>query len=237
MTNTRQTQMKWLLGLTALSLVPVYVLLGWQSGGHSPDEITTWLVWFWRIEAIAWGIRALVEAWTLVYLFQTVTSDRVSSRVLMGFEVALITLIALTVGMVVLTNGDKVAIAKGLPYWLYIVWSFSVATFAPLMMGSIGFAYKVHQIAPIKVSIPKVKEVIHKFEPIPDNEIRYNPQTDEKRNGIKSIIDRRSKLSSITTNYQSEFGKLPTQQYLSNELGVSIQTVRSDIKALNGVLK
>jgi hypothetical protein len=164
------------------------------------------------------------------------TNDKVSSQVLMGFEIALIALIALTVGMVVLTNGDKVAIAKGLPYWLYIVWSFSVATFAPLMMGSIGFAYKVNQSIPIKQTTKSIPTTSNNSDTdaVPT---RYDSQTDEKRNGIKNVMDRRNKLSSITANYKAEFGKLPTQDYLSKELGVSIQTVRSDIKSLNGGLK
>lgn len=140
--DSRRTQMKWLLVLTALSLVPVYVLLGWQTSGESPQTITDWLAWFWRIEASAWGIRALVESAALIYLFQTTANTAKAGYILIAFEIALITLIALTVGMVVLTNGHKTAVAQGLPFWLYVIWSFSVAAFAPLMMGSVGFAYK-----------------------------------------------------------------------------------------------
>lgn len=140
--DSRRTQMKWLLVLTAVSLVPVYVLLGWQTSGESPQTITDWLAWFWRIEASAWGIRALVESAALIYLFQTTTQNTQAARILIAFEIALIVLIASTVGMVVLVNGSKQTIAQGLPFWLYVIWSFSVAAFAPLMMGSVGFAYK-----------------------------------------------------------------------------------------------
>lgn len=52
-----------------------------------------------------------------------------------------------------------------------------------------------------------------------------------------TITERRQKLLSLITNYKSEFGKMPTQRYLAEETGVSIQTIRGDIQALNGQVK
>jgi hypothetical protein len=36
------------------------------------------------------------------------------------------------------------------------------------------------------------------------------------------------------TTYRAEFGEEPTQGYLAEQTGVSVQTIRGDIKALNG---
>lgn len=51
------------------------------------------------------------------------------------------------------------------------------------------------------------------------------------------VSTRRNKLLSIIHNYQSEFGTKPTQSYLSEQVGVSVQTIRGDLKAINGVGK
>jgi hypothetical protein len=52
--KSRRKQMIYLLALTALSLVPVYGLIGWGTGGHGPDTVAPIV---WLIEAGAWGIR------------------------------------------------------------------------------------------------------------------------------------------------------------------------------------
>lgn len=54
---------------------------------------------------------------------------------------------------------------------------------------------------------------------------------DEARNPVDT---RRAKLLSLIENYRAEFGEEPTQGYLAQETGVSIQTIRADRKALNG---
>jgi len=220
--DTRKTQMVWLLGLTALTLVPVYILIGWQTGGHSAQDIDAL---FWKVEAGAWGLRALVESWALIYLFQTVTQIQRSSRILVIFEIALISLVALTVGLVIVANGDKQALANGLPKPLYWLWAFGVAAFAPLMMGSVGFAFKVHQ---------PVKEVIE----LPPNslDLRLDLLTqrlDELENRpsqpSNAVVDRRQRV----TNY---LGEGLTQRQMVELEGVSEGTIKNDVKAirLNG---
>ena len=49
------------------------------------------------------------------------------------------------------------------------------------------------------------------------------------------VIHRREKVLSLIENYRAEFGEEPTQAYLAEQTGVSIQTIRGDIKRLNGV--
>lgn len=59
-------------------------------------------------------------------------------------------------------------------------------------------------------------------------------ELDEARNPVGT---RRNKLLSLITNYRTEFGSEPTQAYLAEQTGVSLQTIRADIKALNGQVK
>lgn len=218
--NDRRTQMKWLLALTALSLVPVYILIGWQSGGHGPNTVAPV---FWLAEAGAWGLRALVEAWALIYLFQTATSQPNVTRLLTVFEALLIGLIALTVGLVIIANGNKQSIST-LPPALFWLWSFSVAAFAPLMMGSVGFAFKVHEPAvttqPIvdttQKDIAKLRsqlgEVIERLE------ATHNP-----------IVTRREAIRDALQGDNP-----PTHKALAELHGVSVGTIGNDVKALNG---
>lgn len=220
--DSRQLQMVWLLGLTALSLVPVYILIGWQTGGHGPDSV---IQVFWVIEAGAWGLRALVEAWALVYLFQTATDSARANKILIAFEVALITLVALTVGLVIIANGKQLAIANGLPAPLYWFWSFGVAAFAPLMMGSVGYAYKTHK--PLEVD---TQPIVDKFQGdiealqtqlgqvVSMIEVARDPVT-TRRNAIRDALNGPTP---------------PTHKALAELHGVSVGTIGNDVKALNG---
>jgi len=147
--DSRRNQMQWLLALTALSLVPVYGLLGWQTGPHGPDSVPGII---WIIEAVAWSLRALVEAWALIYLFSTHTTNQKSQRILSIIEVALILLIIVTVTLLVVSNKRGVP-TNDLPVSLFWIWAICVASFGPLMLGGVGIAYRVHEI-------PEVQQVI-----------------------------------------------------------------------------
>lgn len=208
--------MKWLLGLTALSLVPVYGLIGWQTGGHGPDSVIP-LVWL--IEAGAWCLRALVEAWALIYLFQT-QPDK-PDKILTGFEIALISLIAITVTLVVISNGQKVSISQ-LPPILFWVWAASVAAFAPLMMGSVGYAYKTHRLTVV---------------PVPDNTLAQDVAALQQ--GLMDLQEHIAKKDNVTIRRERVLDLLqnspkPTQAELARVLDVSVQTIKNDMKVLNG---
>lgn len=245
--NSRRTQMKWLLGLTALSLVPVYILIGWQSGGHGSADVASL---FWVIEAGAWGLRALVEAWALVYLFQTVNDNPAISKVLITFEGALIGLIALTVGLVIIANGSKQPISS-LPSWLYWVWSFGVAAFAPLMMGSVGFAYKVHQdsgpgVDYLAEAQNAIDDAIERFANLFDGLDQHISGLQKQIGGLQQRLDALEQQPAspvderrqrIVTMYKEGL----TQPQMADTLGVSVGTIRNDVKALglngNGATK
>lgn len=225
-TDTRRTQMKWLLALTALSLVPVYVLIGWQSSGHGPDSVASW---FWLVEAGAWGLRALVEAWALIYLFQT---NSPNNRLLTLFECLLIGLIALTVGLVIIANGSKQSIST-LPTWLFWIWAFSVAAFAPLMMGSVGYAYKVHR--GILTNNPEVSRVTNAVGRLP-TATNIELPTDNKDTNAASTpaSDPANHLAALADKLNSN--PKPTNKQLAADLGVSMATIGNWKRqlALNG---
>jgi len=238
MTESRRTQMKWLLALTAVSLMPVYVLIGWQSSGHGPATVANW---FWLAEAGAWGLRALVEAWALIYLFQTTTNQSRISKVLAIFEGLLIGLIALTVGLVIIANGSNESISR-LPAWLFYLWSFSVAAFAPLMMGSVGYAYRVH--AATQPIADKLQSVIE--------QLQSQVKTLIHRDGIahKTIDDLTSRCDNLYEQLQVTHNPIvarrtairealqgdnpPTHKVLAELHGVSVGTIGNDVRSLNG---
>jgi len=239
--NGRRTQMKWLLALTALSLVPVYILIGWQSGGHGPDTVVPI---FWLAEAGAWGLRALVEAWALIYLFQTATNQPNVTRLLTVFEGLLIGLIALTVGLVIIANGSKQSIST-LPPALFWLWSFSVAAFAPLMMGSVGYAFKVHE------TVIDTQPIVDKMQPVIDS-LQSQIKTLVHRDVVahKAIDDLTSRCDDMYEQLQTTHNPIvarreairdalqgdnpPTHKALAELHGVSVGTIGNDVRALNG---
>jgi len=217
MTESRRTQMKWLLALTAVSLMPIYILIGWQSSGHGPATVANW---FWLAEASAWGLRAIVEAWALIYLFQTTTTQSRVSRVLAIFEGLLIGLIALTVGLVIIANGNNKPISALMPL-LFWIWSFSVAAFAPLMMGSVGYAYRVHATTQPIVDTTQ-KDITKLYSRLDEMQQRL----EMPRNPV--VIRREAIKEALQGNNP------PTHKVLAELYGVSVGTIGNDIRSING---
>lgn len=48
------------------------------------------------------------------------------------------------------------------------------------------------------------------------------------------VTHRRDKVLALINKYRTEYGKAPTQAYLAEQAGVSVQTIRGDMAALNG---
>jgi len=140
MTLTRKRQTFLLILLTAATLMPAYSLQGWLASGHAAAELP---FWFWIWETVAWSARALIEAGAILFLFETNAQTMSQERALLGFKVALIMLITLTLGPVVASAGLAKSIPEALPLPLFWLWSFAVASYAPLMLGSVGMAYRI----------------------------------------------------------------------------------------------
>lgn len=214
----RRTQMKWLIALTAISLMPVYGLLGWQTGPHGAKEVWSFI---WTIEAIAWSLRALVEAWALVYLFSTNTQDHKAIKTLHWIEGALIGLIAVTVTLLIVANKMNQSINE---LWapLFWLWAVSVASFAPLMFAGVGIAYRVH-IEPVKEDTTKLDSLFNLVEKLQN---RLKKLEDSEPGPVEK---RRQQIKNF-------YGEGLTQAQMAAQLGVSIGTISNDIKTmgLNG---
>lgn len=137
---SRERQLWYLVGLTAITLAPAYTLQGWLASGHSATDIHTY---FWYFESAAWLFRALVEAWAIVYLFKTSASTTAQSVTLWVFKVLLIALITATLGPTMYAAGLQSTINQVLSGGWFWLWNFAIASYAPLMLGAVGVAYKI----------------------------------------------------------------------------------------------
>lgn len=229
----RQKQLWWLIGLTAVTLIPTYALQGWLASGHTPKDVH---IYFWYAESIAWAIRALVEAWAIIFLFKTRPATSLQEYLLWGFKVALITLITLTVGPVMLASGRQETIQESLHLYVFVAWNFAIASYAPLMLGAVGVAYKIQSEdealpATLQKTLPRVKVA-----PVKPEEVA--PET------VKVASVKASEVALETDNLSPEDRKQiiittlqvepkTSQAELSRLLGVSRPTVKNDLQQLS----
>ena len=100
-------------------------------------------IWFWYIDYGLWGLRALIEAWVIVYLFTTQARSRTEAVVIVCFEVCLIALITLTLGPALYALTVGLAIQETMSDTSLRLWTFGIAAYTSLMMGAAGFAYTI----------------------------------------------------------------------------------------------
>ncbi len=138
----RQNQFLLLITLIATSMIPSYWLQGWFTSGESP---TTVPFIFLHIDAGAWALRAIIEPLVLAFLFSTPTDNAtdLERKIVLVFEVSLIALITFTLGPTLGSNGLGNAMSESLSTILYWLWNFGVASYAPLMLGATGVAFKI----------------------------------------------------------------------------------------------
>lgn len=149
----RKIQLWLIIALTAITMMPQYALQGWLAFGGSPvSEVVKagvtsgfWL-WLSKVDPLAWSLRALVEAWALVYLFSSDAKAEQDAKWLARFEVALIVLITITLGPALAATGLGKSIKEALAWWpAFWLWNFAIASYAPLMLGAVGFAFRLEQ--------------------------------------------------------------------------------------------
>lgn len=97
-----------------------------------------------------------------------------------------------------------------------------------LQQAQNGFADLMQQVASVKAE--HVAAIADK-----DNQLsELQQQLDIARN---PVTHRRELVLSLINSYRAENGKEPTQAYLAAHAGVSVQTIRADVTALNGRAK
>lgn len=136
---TRRNQLWWLIILSAITALAQYVVQGATASGHNPSEFVSF---FWYADYALWGARALIEAWVIVYLFQTKPETRGQAVLVTTFEIGLIGLITLTLGPAFRALGYGVVMRESLAEPWFTFWNFGIAAYTSLMMGAAGYAYR-----------------------------------------------------------------------------------------------
>lgn len=107
---------------------------------------------------------------------------------------------------------------------------------AALQQAQTGFAELMQQIEDIKhqhiMAIQAKDNELQEHGIAHSNEVARLSQ--ELEAALNPITHRRNTLLSLIQNYRAEFGQEPTQGYLAEQTGYSVQTIRKDLVALNG---
>lgn len=154
---TRQKQLYLLVILTAITMMPSYFLQGWLTSGKSPETMP---LYFLHIDASAWALRAIIEPLVLAFLFSIPANNasEIERKVLLALEIALIGLIAATLGPTLGSNGMRLSMPESLHTVLFWAWNFGVASYAPLMLAATGFAFKIEARQTITQYKPATKK-------------------------------------------------------------------------------
>lgn len=144
--TSRKAQLWAIILLTAITMMPQYALQGWLALGGAPIQEDMFWQSLSKIDPFAWSVRALVEAWVLVYLFSSDAKTDQDKQWLTRFEIALIALITFTLGPALVAIGQEKAMRDALSFApLYWAWAFAIASYAPLMLGAVGFAFRLEK--------------------------------------------------------------------------------------------
>jgi hypothetical protein len=208
MTNlqNRKSQTFALIILTAMTLMPSYALQGVMASGHDATELP-WL--FWIAEYSAWALRALIEAASLMFIFETVPNNDTQKNVLLFFKFALICLISLTLAPVIFAKGLNQNTPQVLNVTASWLWSFGVATYAPLMLASVGTAYA---IMPDSAQSPHV--------------VNVTDMVMAKFDSLASIVENLQSASENSTNALNK--KLDTMQNNTNAIIAIVDSLQAD---------
>ena len=137
---TRRNQLWVLIFLSAATASLQYTL---QGALATNAEVEMFPKAFWVADYAAWGLRALVEAWVVVYVFTTHTQGKLQGLVLGLIEVALLTLIALTLGPAFRAIGAGEQMYTSLTHEGFWLWNYGIAAYTSIMMAAAGIAYRM----------------------------------------------------------------------------------------------
>lgn len=136
----RSNQLWLLLFLSTATMIIPYQIQGFMSSGKAPDAIP---VNIWLADHWAWSIRAIVEGLVIGYLARTRANGKVQASILWTLKIALVVLIALTLGPVLYSTMNDETMAQSLSPWAQRLWTFGLASYMPLMVLGAAYAYKV----------------------------------------------------------------------------------------------
>ena len=146
--SDRQKQLSTLLTWAALTMVTPYVIQGIAVLGNVDADLSLYRMptWFWILDAVLWGIRALIEARVIFYAFSTQTQTKVQEWVMIVGETILIGMVMFTVGMVFrslsIAAGSNELIEQLKTSGWHDAWAFGIAAYPALMIAVTGIAYK-----------------------------------------------------------------------------------------------
>lgn len=136
---TRKQQLWALIVTSALTAFFQYIIQGSLATGANPMDFDPR---FWQADRIFWGIRALIESWVVVYMFTTRTKKWYQEVILTILEIALLALIAFTLGPAFQALGAETTVYELLGR-SYAVWAYAIGAYTSLMMAGAGIAYKI----------------------------------------------------------------------------------------------
>ena len=137
---TRRNQLWVLIFLSAATASLQYTL---QGALATDANVELFPDVFWIADYAAWALRALVEAWVVVYVFTTHTKGKLQGLVLVCIEIALLALITLTLGPAFRAIGARERMYVSLSYGGFWLWNYGVAAYTSVMMASAGIAYRM----------------------------------------------------------------------------------------------
>ena len=142
---TRKQQL-WILVLcSALTAALQYTLQGTLATGGDPGDFSPA---FWFVDRALWGVRALIEAMVIIYLFTTTTSSKGITKVfqettLLVMEGMLLALLGYTLGPIFQALGAKTTVYALMGVSKYATWSYAIGLYTSLMMAGAGIGYKI----------------------------------------------------------------------------------------------
>jgi hypothetical protein len=140
MANSRKVTLGILVGLAALSNVPLYSIQGALLTGHTLEN---WPLQFWLVEWSFWGLRSIIEMGVIYYMLVTKPENKYLAWALYAFETLAISLILLTLGSaaIALDAKDQLMVESLGLYWSGIV-KFGIVGYLPVIIGGAAVAYK-----------------------------------------------------------------------------------------------
>lgn len=223
--NSRYTTLRWLVIAAAITMMPLYAIQGAMGAGMKPDEIHPWV---WYFEHSAWAVRSVIEGFVFGFVYSTQTDNEQQAKHLFYFKVALLGIIAITVGALFFATVSDKSIAEALPdVWLRALWSLGLALYLPLMIGAAGYAYKVQpgevdQPAQHDPALQQAHDALQKRAAELETMVKVIPAWE-----LLTPTDRSRLIAELAK-------KKPASSALAAALNVSPSTVSKAYKSVNG---